>query len=468
MDVLIVFPHQLFVKPKENTMTIFVEDQHFFDEDFKFHKQKLVLHRASMKAYYESFEGSKEYFSYPIDRKALLHFCAQYNRMFAYYPNDYSLMKKYQDFPIEYLEDPNFLTDLETIKSFFENRQKYYMHDFYVFQRNRLNLLMDYKKPLGGRYSFDTENRHALPDSVSVPKQPSYHNGFVKDAIHWVEENFKNHPGTLQSFHYPIRRKEALKQLNAFVAEKLENYGPYQDALSEKDPFLFHSNLSSSLNIGLISPLEVVNKVKRSKAPIASKEGFIRQIIGWREFVRAVYILEGQSMIECNTLNFKNTLNNKWFESKTMIPILDKTLKKIEDFAYSHHIERLMVLGNFMFLMNIHPKEVYRYFMTMHIDAYEWVMIPNIFGMSQYACGPLMTTKPYFSAANYLLKMGVPKDEWVYAWDALFYCFLDEHKALIEKNPRLSVLLRNLARKPEQTMKDYKKTKRDLVDKLTN
>jgi deoxyribodipyrimidine photolyase-related protein len=255
--------------------------------------------------------------------------------------------------------------------------------------------------------------------------------------------------------------------MDYFFTYKFNHFGPYQDALSEKDPYLFHSNLSSSLNIGLLNPLEVVEAALKTDAPIESKEGFIRQIIGWREYIRAIYYLKGDTMRSMNVLNHTNKLSDAWFNATTSIPVIDYTISKLIQTCYSHHIERLMVLGNTMMMLNIDPNEVYKYFMIMHIDAYDWVMVPNVYGMSQYASGDLMITKPYFSSANYLLKMGAEKGDWEAYYEALFYLFIDTHKALIEKNPRLKMLMTHYHKKSLSDLDHYRKLKKTLLNRLT-
>ncbi len=468
MQIVLVFPHQLFVEPKDETVIVLIEDELFYNEVHRFHKQKLLLHRASMQAFYDTLDGSKRYFDYPVNRQALHRLLTEASSITAYHPHDHALIEKYQDYPIKWLEDPTFLTDSQTIENYFKARKNYYLYDFYRFQRKRLKILMNQDKPLENRYSFDTENRKKLPPSINIPnQQTNSRNPYVEEATAWVNHHFPNHPGQTEDFNYPITHRQAKAQLIDFVTTKLTMFGPYQDAISDRDPYLFHSNLSSSLNTGLILPKTVIDYVLAADVPLPSKEGFIRQIIGWREFVRAIYLREGKTMVKGNFMNHTYRLNNNWYQANTNLSIIDKLLQKIDRYAYSHHIERLMILGNFMFLMTIHPDDVYNYFMSSHIDAYAWVMVPNIYGMSQYANGPMMTTKPYFSGSNYLIKMGAEKDHWQLYWDALFYCFLEENKKLIDENPRLRVLLRNLERKSQTQMNNYRKLKQELIQQLT-
>ena len=464
MQAMLVFPNQLFVHNRADTVFFFLEDAHFFDMGIPFHKHKIMLHVASMKAHFDQLSGEKHYLKYPFTLDTLKKALQGFNEVIAYDPVDHRIKSHYESLNITWLETPNFLTSDYIITEFFKNRSRYFMHDFYIFQRKRLNILMDHDAPINGRYSFDTENRKTLPKDLSVPKPLEFSkNSYVIEAAKWTNMMFKDNPGTTDTFNHPTTRQEALRQLDSFLEEKFSNFGPYQDALSDQDPFLFHSNLSSSLNIGLLNPNEIISKALEKDVPIESKEGFIRQIIGWREFMRAIYLLEGIQMKSSNVLNHQHKLSKTWYNATTQLPIVDQVIRKLIDHAYSHHIERLMVLGNIMMLSNIHPKDVYTYFMAMHIDAYDWVMVPNIYGMSQFASGNLMTTKPYFSGANYLKKMGVKNGPWSETWDALFYLFLKDHRALIEKNPRLSILIKNLDKKDLKTMNHYTALKNDFL-----
>jgi len=468
MKALLVFPHQLFIKTEKNTTLIFLEDKHFFDEGFRYHKHKLMLHRASMKLAYDSLDCDKAYYEHPFDFNSLFTYLKSFEQIYAYDPINHDIQKRYALLNIKWLETPNFMTKREIITKYFDNKDKYYMKDFYVFQRKRLNLLMDKEKPLGGKYSFDTDNRKKLPKHIEIPKPIILEKSlYVIEAAQWVDTNFKQNPGFTDTFNHPISRKQALMQMEYFFKHKFYLFGPYEDALSSRDPYLFHSNLSSSLNIGLLSPQEIVSKAIEQESPIESKEGFIRQIIGWREFMRAVYLLDGEHMKKMNVLNHHQTLSEVWYKATTKIPIVDQVIDKLNTHAYAHHIERLMVLGNVMMLSNIDPNEVYHYFMSMFIDAYEWVMVPNIYGMSQFAAGDLMTTKPYFSGSNYLLKMGVSSGEWTNIWDALFYQFITEHRSLIERNPRLSLLTRLLDQQSQEAKDVHKKIKSEFITLVT-
>ncbi len=463
MKLLLVFPNQLFVQPIEGYKLLFIESWFYFDRNLKFHKQKLILHRASMQAKYQALDTEKIYLSHPVSVNKLKSIIKQYDDIYAYDPVDDEVKNYYQQFNIKWFDSPIFLNTMDDLQTYFSDKKKYFMHDFYVAQRHKHNILIDNDKPVGGKYSFDHENRKKIPKTMNIPKNIIFENNdFVNSAKLWVDKHFPNNPGSL-SFNYPTTRQEALQQLDYFLEYKFNYFGAYQDALSDTDPYLFHSNISSSLNIGLLSPQEVIKKALLCDVSLASKEGFIRQILGWREFIRAMYVLEGKTLKSANHLNHYNQLSENWTKANIGIPIINQTLKKIHHFAYSHHIERLMVLSNLMLLLNVHPRSVHDFFLTMHIDAYEWVMVPNVYGMSQFSAGNLMTTKPYFSGSNYLIKMGVKKGDWQNQWDAVFYLFLKQHRELIQKNPRLKMLINHLDKKDTQIMKTYETLKENLL-----
>lgn len=462
----LVYPHQLFQEIfsfSKNTTIVLIEDPLFFNDrnhPRNFHKQKIVLHRASLKSFASTLKEKGfdvmyfEFNQYPDPEHLSKVFVDQSNCEFTVFdPVDYILdrrLKKtfsqYSRFSI--LETPNFLTTQQIIKDFFGVKKSLLMNNFYIFQRKRLNILMDNDRPLGGKWSYDSENRKRLPKDINLPKEMIFQqNKFVKEAIEYVNTHFKENPGNAEDFNYPVDHNSAEKLLNNFLSEKLANFGAYEDAIAKNESILFHSNISSSLNIGLLSPSEIIKKAldKEKEIPLSSLEGFIRQIIGWREFMRGVYTMHGSTIRKKNFLNHKNKLPKSWYTATTGIEPIDSTIKKVLKFSYCHHIERLMILGNFMLLLQINPDDIYGWFMDLFIDSYDWVMVPNVYAMSQFADGGTITTKPYFSSSNYVLKMSdYKKGSWCEVWDSLFYLFLKKHRNIISKNPRLSVLIKNL------------------------
>ncbi|NBO17499.1 MAG: cryptochrome/photolyase family protein, partial [Proteobacteria bacterium] len=254
--------------------------------------------------------------------------------------------------------------------------------------------------------------------------------------------------GQTENFIYPTSHEEAKKSLREFLKERLNDFGPFEDAISQKYDFNFHSLLSSSINVGLITPGEVVketlNFAEENKVHFASLEGFIRQIIGWREFMMIVYEREGVKERNSNYFHHHRKIPKSFYDGSTGIKPVDDAIKKVIKYGYNHHIERLMILGNFMCLCEIDPNEIYKWFMEHYIDAYDWVMVPNVYGMSQFADGGLITTKPYVSSSNYILKMSdySKSEEWCEIWDGLFWRFLYKNKSKIASNSRIGMLIK--------------------------
>lgn len=462
----VVFPNQLFEDHPglaKDRVTFFVEDPAFFQE--KFHKQKLVLHRASMKRYAKKVRGSV-YIEFR-DAKNLFKIIknAGVQKLIVVDPVDLELEKrikkeaKLAKIAIDWIESPNFVTTREEFSDFFDTKKRYFQTDFYIWQRKRLDILLVGNKPKGGKWSYDSENRKKLPKNVVPPDEAVFREDLVvKEAKRYVERNFKNHYGEVDSFNYPTSRSQAKRLLTHFLEKCFKGFGPYEDAISSRSDAVFHSKLSAPLNVGLISPHEIVQAAIEfgvsSEVPLASIEGFIRQIIGWREFFRAVYVLEAKGLRKENFFGFKRKLNKKWYEGSLGIPPVDDVIRKLLRLGYCHHIERLMVIGNFMLLCEIEPKQVFDWFMELFIDSYDWVMLPNVYAMSQFSDGGKMVTKPYISGSNYILKMSdYPKGEWCPIWDGLYWRFLDKHKKELSANPRMTMvysLLKKMDRKKRE------------------
>ncbi len=458
MEISLVFPHQLYKEHpaiKSGNKVILIEDELYFSQ-YPFHKKKLVLHRATMK-YYEDLlreEGHKvdyiEYMNASLDKvlsqykkATVIHYVDTTDYLLERRMNRYA--KKYGLIVKKY-ESPNFLTSVEEINTYFGNGRRFFMADFYKFQRKRLGILVSNNEPAGGKWSFDEENRKKLPKGIYTPPMNEYSSEYLQEAIDYVDKNFQNNYGDTGSFHFPLDHSQAEEMLKSFLEQRFTHYGIYQDAISKQESFLFHSNISSSLNIGLLDPQKVIQATlkfaQENKIPINSVEGFIRQVIGWREYIRAVYLLKGVEERKKNYFNFKRKIPESFWNGTTGLDPIDSTIKRLNKTCYAHHIERLMVLGNFMLLCEFDPEEVYRWFMCFFIDAYDWVMVPNVYGMSQFADGGMMSTKPYISGSNYLIKMSdYKKGEWSEIWDALFWRFMIVHYDTFQQNPRLSFLL---------------------------
>lgn len=486
-SISIVFPHQIFEENPcldKHRRVFIVEDDLFFSYQ-PFHKMKLVLHRAAMK-FYADYLSNKGYRVTYIDHD-------DYNDLATFFKRDLSdesveelhvcnpvdfylskrLKKQSEMFNIKCVvhETPNFYNTAALNNTHLGAKKKTYrMGDFYKKQRIYHNIMVDQNdEPLGGAWSFDKENRKSLPKGYTAPF-PNFpkNNQYVERAIEYVETHFGDHPGATQPFIYPATFDEAKQFLKDFLEYRFQDFGPYQDALSNDQPFLNHSLLSSSINCGLLSPKYVVDQAveyaNENKVPLSSLEGFVRQIIGWREFMRAIY--------ERHSVEQRN--KNFWKSEKKLdgavldeIKLLKDVHRKAEKSAYAHHIERLMVLGNFFLLAEIHPDAVYNYFMTFYIDAYDWVMVPNVYGMSQFSDGGILATKPYISSSNYLKKMGAKSDpDWMQLWDALYWRFLFKNRDFFENNHRTKMMVYHLDKMSEDRLENLLKRANDFLNRI--
>ena len=469
----LVFPHQLFVQhldANEGTAFVLVEDDLFFRQ-YCFHVQKLILHRASMRRFatrlrdtghvVHHIDTDKEHPS--GERLADLIAELDPERVTLFDPVDDWLSRRTRAIlehasrrsesrlsfdPLrDVLESPNFLTTTAQIRDWFGNNAPRMQH-FYSWQRRRLDILVDGDQPVGGQWSFDAENRKKLPKKHPVPEvgQPERHDEVAR-AIAWVGQEFPDAPGNPDSFAWPTSHGEAEAALTQFLQERFAQFGPYEDAISTHHRFVFHAVMTPGLNIGLLDPAVVLRRAletaDENDVALASVEGFVRQVIGWREYMRATYVLWGSQMRTSNTLQHTSSLAPGWWVAETGMEPVDHVLHSVLETGYAHHIERLMVFGNIMCLLRTHPDEVYEWFMEMFIDAYDWVMVPNVYGMSQFAWGETITTKPYVSGSNYLRKMSDFKSgDWSADWDGLYWSFVADHREVFEANFRSRMMTR--------------------------
>jgi deoxyribodipyrimidine photolyase-related protein len=492
-EVLVIFPNQLFQDHPGLSKTrkiILVEDRRFFfdpEEKIAFHKKKLILHRSSMRCYQDRLKSKGydvdylEYRSSPGLEDVFVKLKqSQCGRVVLSDPVDRVLEERLAEIgtrtglEIKRLPSPGFLTSRGWIEDFFREARHFSLTSFYIAQRNRLNLLVKDGKPSGGKWSFDPENRKRLPVNISIPSLPRIReNAYIREARSYVEKRFLRHPGVSDDFIYPVSHQDARKWLTDFLKTRLAYFGDYQDGIRRDEAFLFHSLLSPLLNTGLLTPDLVVQETLEyfqahpDRVPLNALEGFLRQIVGWREFVRAVYLLTGEQERSANFWNHRRPLPGSFYRATTGMDPVDTVLRRVNRHGYAHHIERLMVLGNFLLLCGIDPREVYRWFMELFIDAYDWVMVPNVFGMSQYADGGLITTKPYLSSSNYLMKMGdFPRGDWCPIWDGLYWRFIQKHRDFFEKNPRLSVMISGLSRMGPERIGEHLRIAEAFLDRL--
>jgi deoxyribodipyrimidine photolyase-related protein len=368
------------------------------------------------------------------------------------------------------LPTPGFLTPEDWLFSFFKDARHFSMTHFYIAQRKRLKILVKGDNPIGGKWSFDPENRRKIPKHVKIPaKESPQSNRFIEEAKKYVEKHFPRNPGSVEDFFYPVTHEDSEWWLKNFLREKLRLFGDYQDAIVKDEPFLFHSVLTPMLNIGLLTPDQIIEETlayaEENSIPLNSLEGFVRQIIGWREFMRAIYLLKGEEERRTNCFQHKRKLLKSFYTGTTGLAPVDTVIQRLIQHAYAHHIERLMVLGNIMLLCEIDPDEVYRWFMELFIDAYDWVMVPNVYGMSQHADGGLITTKPYISSSNYIRKMSdFSEGEWCKIWDGLYWRFIQKHRDFFKKNPRMQVMIHQIDRMGRERMKQHRVIANSFLD----
>lgn len=444
MNVLIypvsLFDHSIYAnltKDYQEKITYwYLEDVSYFTR-YTFNKKKLVLHRASMKKHYASMKGTKQYIEFKKVKD--VYSKLKNSKVFVFDPNDAILMNELisksnsTKFELLVHPSPGFILTTEEALEYGKGKKKYVNSAFYKMMRKKTGYLMTKNNsPIGGKWSFDQLNRKRLSPKMNIPNIPcEKEDKHIKEAINYVDKHFKNNYGESENFFYPTDRKEALTWLRHFINKRVEHFGPYQDFIAKDQDFLFHSILSSSINIGLLTPKEVCESVidayEKKKTSLASCEGFVRQVISWREYVRMIYLTHGSQ--NPNFFNQRRNINKKFYDGTTGISILDNEIQKAVKTAYSHHIVRLMVFANCMTMLGLKPEDMFTWFSELFIDAYDWVMWANVYGMGTYADGGMTMSRPYISSSNYLKNMSdYPKGEWMRQFDSLYYAFLGKHE----------------------------------------
>lgn len=377
---------------------------------------------------------------------------------------------------VELAPTKQFLLPRDDFHEWASGQRRLVMENHYRRMRKRFGWLMDERgEPLGGTWNFDPENRATFKTwkrggaphaSTPLRENPDE---ITREVMQMVSREFPNNPGDVADFWLPVERAAALRWLRYFIDERLPNFGIYEDMMAEGEPHLFHSVLSSSLNLGLLTPAECVESAidayKRGLAPINSVEGYVRQVIGWREFINGVYWFRGPEYKKLNSLGATRPLPEWFYTGETEMNCLHHVLKQNLSLGWNHHIQRLMVLGNFFLISGINPQEALRWYNEMYVDAYDWVMAPNVLGMSLYADGGYMATKPYAATSSYIRKMSnycsgcrFDPDQKTgpeaCPFNYLYWCFIDEHAERFGLNPRMrnvvnAWLVRNDASKEE-------------------
>lgn len=468
MDITLVFPHQLFEHHpgiQANRSIALMADGLILGGDpqwpLTIHPRKLELHQQSMLAYKKRLEskGHSVLTLTPNEQQQTSDLLNQlidsgYQTFYLADPVDDLLTKRVRktlqqrSCVLEILPTPMLLTPTEVMDDYFNGRRKPMMVHFYQMQRKRLGVLIDDQgAPVGGRWSFDADNRKKLPKGITVPEEPS--------------------------IDLPVDHLSAQQWLDTFLEHRLAGFGTYEDAISSRHRVMWHSVLTPMLNLGLLTPQQVLNRTlaaaDASEIPLNSLEGFLRQIIGWREFMAAMYLRHGVTMRNSNFWNFEDRpIPDAFYQGTTGIPPIDDAIKRALNTGYCHHIERLMLLGNMMLLCGFHPTRIYTWFMELFVDAYDWVMVPNVYGMSQFADGGIFTSKPYLSGSNYVRKMSDYKTgEWCGIWDGLFWSFIHRHGDFFRSQPRLAMMTRNLDRMAPEVMETHYSKAQQFLDSLS-
>ncbi len=384
---------------------------------------------------------------------------------------------------VEILRDDRFVCSQSEFDDWAEDRNALRMEFFYREMRRKTGLLMtEDGKPEGGEWNYDSENRKPPKEGLSAPERPKFEpDEITQEVIALVEDRFADHFGALDSFGWPVTRAQAEECADAFFAERIERFGPYQDAMVAGEDDLFHSMLSTSINLGLLDPLELCERAEQAyadgKAPLNSVEGFIRQIIGWREYVRGFYWRQMPHLQKANALNAQRGLPEFYWTGETDMACLADCIRSTRDNAHAHHIQRLMVLGNFCLLAGINPREVQDWYLVVYADAYEWVELPNVSAMILYADGGELASKPYAASGNYINKMSNYCKECTYSpskktgegacpFNPLYWHFMDRHRDRLEMNNRVGRVYQNWDRMGEDRQKEYLDSAEAFLDQL--
>ncbi len=367
---------------------------------------------------------------------------------------------------VELRDDDRFYCSLDEFATWADGRKQLRMEYFYRELRRKTGILMSGNDPIGGQWNYDAENRGRAPDGLEVPKHTSFvPDDITNEVLSLVEDRFDDHFGKLRPFEFAVTREQAAYVLDRFIAERLPLFGTYQDAMVEGEPFMFHAHIGLYLNCGLLSPQQAIiaaeNAYHAGAAPLNATEGFIRQILGWREFVRGLYWLKMPEYAEQNALEAHRPLPAFFWTADTKMNCLKQCVSETRDHAYAHHIQRLMVLGNFALLAGLSPKEVNEWFMIVYADAYEWVELPNVSGMALYADGGVLASKPYASGGAYIERMSnycrschykvkQKNGEQACPFNYLYWDFLTRHQDRLSGNARMGMMYRTLAKMSDE------------------
>ncbi len=432
----------------------------------KHHKLKILLFLSAMRSYAEKLKKNKFKLEYSkidsddfkknytdklkkiINSKKIIE-VSSFEIEDKFFENKIKIFLKKLNIKWNIVKSPMFLNSRADFKNYLSNAKKPFMATFYKDIRKKSGILMSSDgNPDGGKWSFDEDNRNKLPKNTYIPKFPKIREtNHTKKLKPIIEKLFKDHPGNTNTFWLATEYDDVIKLLNFFINEKLNLFGDYEDAVDQENNILFHSALSPYINLGLITPEFIIQKIlnyrKKNKIKLNSLEGYIRQLIGWREFMRGIYQSYSDKMETKNFFHHNRKMKKSWYEGTTGLPPLDYSINNTIKYGWSHHIERLMILSNVMNLCEIKPKIVYAWFMEMYVDSSDWVMVPNVYGMGLFSDGGIFATKPYICGSSYFMKMmDFKKGDWCNTMDGLYWRFINKNRNFFLKNSRLSMMVR--------------------------
>lgn len=476
---------------EEKPLLIFVESK-VNARSLPYHKKKLTYVLSSMRHF--ALECHQE--GYPVFYhsttkhydEGLIKILKQADQLQVSYmkPSEWETRKLLRDVNEQYsnriteLKNEFFLADPDNWTD--EIKPGYRMEYFYRDMRRQTGYLMNGDEPEGGEWNYDDQNRESLPEDIEIPEITAFEpDAITREVMNLVEETFPNHFGRLDNFRYAVTREQALQLLDEFIEQRLDRFGPYEDALAKGQDIIFHSNLSIYINNGLLLPAEVceaaIEAYQKGNARLNSVEGLVRQIIGWREFVHVYYEAMMPEVRETNYFNFKNALPELFWTGETKMHCLAESVRPVLEQGYSHHIQRLMVLSNFSNLTQTDPRALNRWFWFAYVDAYEWVVLPNVLGMSTYADGGVLATKPYVSSGNYINKMSDYCADCAYSvskktgegacpFNFLYWYFVDQQRKAFEDNNRAGFMVKMYEKKSDKNKQAIRESSEQYLKKL--
>ena len=435
----------------------------------KHHKHKLVLLISALRHWKKILEDdftniihikiTKDRDIDLMHELETLHKKLEFNLLHVTQPSDHGILTQLMFFgskhnvELKIHPDTKFIDSIEGFSEWSADKKSLVQEYYYRWLRKKYSLLMEGNKPLGGKWNFDKDNQKSISKLKDLPKpRPKLKSDELTiSTMVDIENCFPDSAGNLESFNWAVTHSDARKQLKNFLMTYFKSFGDFQDAIDKENTTLFHSLLSPYINCGLLDPMECIVdaisyfKKAEDEIPINALEGFVRQILGWREFIRGVYWENMPQYKEMNFWSHNKSLNKNWYSGETGIPLLDDAIKESVATGYTHHINRLMIISNLMNLSNIRPREIYRWFMEMYVDSADWVMVPNVFGMGTYSDGGIFSTKPYICGSSYMLRMSnYKKGKWCDAVDGLYWQFIENNREFFAKNPRLALMPKSL------------------------